>query len=128
MLKMLEGKAGYVYYIAVSTTHQRKGIGSLLLRDAVAYLQSRGAAEIYASVGEDNVESNVLFKGHGFRRTNYGEVSRKYGMLKAVGMYRDVRRSRRDRAGAGRSCHLELLRKERSLAPLQRLFRELRQN
>ena len=88
MLKMLEGKAGYVYYIAVSTTHQRKGIGSLLLRDAVAYLQSRGAAEIYASVGEDNVESNALFKGHGFRRTNYGEVSRKYGMLKAVGMYR----------------------------------------
>lgn len=88
MLKMLEAKAGYVYYIAVSGPHQRKGIGSVLLRDAIELLTSEGAVEVYASVGEHNAESNALFKGHGFRRTSYGEVSRKYGMLKAVGMYR----------------------------------------
>ena len=41
-------------------------------------------------MGEDNVESNALFKGNGFRRTSYGEVSRKYGMLKAVSMYRSM--------------------------------------
>jgi len=43
---------------------------------------------VYASVGEDNVESNALFRNRGFRQTGFGEVSRKYGMLKAMSMYR----------------------------------------
>jgi ribosomal protein S18 acetylase RimI-like enzyme len=90
MLKVLQEGAGYVYYIAVSSAHQGKGIGTTLLRDAVAYLTSEGIKEVYASVGEHNVESNALFLGNGFRRTNYGEVSRKYGMLKAISMYRSM--------------------------------------
>ncbi len=88
MLKMLEGNAGYVYYIAVSAAHRRRGIGSVLLRDAVALFTSRGATEVYASVGEHNEESNALFRGHGFTKTNYLGVSRKYGVLKAMAMYR----------------------------------------
>jgi len=90
MLKVLQEDAGYVYYIAVSSAHQGKGIGTKLLRDAITYLTSSGIREVYASVGEHNVESNRLFLGNGFRRTNYGEVSRKYGMLKAVSMYRSM--------------------------------------
>lgn len=88
MLKTLEKTAGYVYYIAVVPAQRGKGIGSLLLRDAISYLASLGATEVYASVGEDNAESNALFRGNGFRQTSYGEVSRKYGMLRALGMYR----------------------------------------
>jgi ribosomal protein S18 acetylase RimI-like enzyme len=90
MLKVLDGKAGYVYYVAVASAHRGKGIGSRLVRDAVAYLTSSEVKEVYASVGEDNVESNALFRGNGFRKTNYVEVSRKYGMLKAVSMYRSM--------------------------------------
>jgi ribosomal protein S18 acetylase RimI-like enzyme len=90
MLKMLEEKAGYVYYIAVDSSHQGRGIGSRLLLDSIEYLSSKGATEVYASVGEDNVPSNRLFRGHGFRKTSYGEVSRKYGMLKAIAMYRSM--------------------------------------
>jgi ribosomal protein S18 acetylase RimI-like enzyme len=90
MLKVLDGKAGYVYYVAVSPAHRGKGIGSRLVRDAVAHLASTEVKEVYASVGEDNVESNALFRGNGFRKTSYLEVSRKYGMLKAVSMYRSM--------------------------------------
>src|SRR5689334_20059341 len=35
MLKMLEGKAGYVYYIAVARAVRKKGIGKLLLEDSL---------------------------------------------------------------------------------------------
>jgi GNAT superfamily N-acetyltransferase len=90
MLKILSERAGYVYYIAVSSAHRRKGMGAFLLRDAVAFLTSSGPKEVYASVGEDNVESNALFRGNGFRKTTYGEVSKKYGMLKAMSMYRSM--------------------------------------
>ena len=88
MLKIVEGVAGYVYYIAVIPSSRRKSLGSKLLHDAVELLTSQGGKEIYASVGEDNVESNALFRSNGFRRTGFGEVSRKYGMLKAMSMYR----------------------------------------
>jgi ribosomal protein S18 acetylase RimI-like enzyme len=88
MLKTMEKTAGYVYYIAVGPEHRGKRIGSRLLRDAVSFLTSVGAKEVYASVGEDNVESNALFRGHGFRKTSYGEVSRKYGIIRAINMYR----------------------------------------
>lgn len=90
MLKTMEKGAGYVYYVAVASAHRRRGVGSRLLRDAVSYLRSVGANEVYASVGEDNAESNALFRGHGFRKTSFGEVSRKYGMIRAVSMYRSM--------------------------------------
>jgi ribosomal protein S18 acetylase RimI-like enzyme len=90
MLKMLQEKAGYVYYIAVGSAHRGTGIGSKLLRDALAMFASEGLTEVFASVGEDNIESNALFRGNGFRKTTYGEVSRNYGMLKAVSMYRSM--------------------------------------
>lgn len=90
MLKVLPEKAGYVYYIAVRSSFQRKGYGKRLLHDAIGYLRSRGVSEVYASVGEDNAESNALFKGNGFRRTSFAEVSRRYGMLKAMAMYRSM--------------------------------------
>jgi len=88
MLKLVEERAGYVYYIAVGSASRGMGFGTKLLRDAVGQLSAAGAKEVYASVGEDNVESNALFRGNGFRRTGYGEVAHKYGRLKAVSMYR----------------------------------------
>jgi ribosomal protein S18 acetylase RimI-like enzyme len=90
MLKMLSERAGYVYYIAVSPSSRRMGIGSRLLVDSLDYFARLGVTEVYASVGEDNAESNALFLGRGFRRTDYGQVSKKYGMLKALSMYRSM--------------------------------------
>jgi ribosomal protein S18 acetylase RimI-like enzyme len=90
MLKLLSKEAGYVYYIAVLPSHRGKGIGRRLVTDSLAHFSRAGAGEVYATVGEDNEESNALFRGQGFRRTDFGEVSRKYGAIRALAMYRGM--------------------------------------
>jgi ribosomal protein S18 acetylase RimI-like enzyme len=90
MLKALSKEAGYVYYIAVRPSFRGKGIGRRLLIDSLDLFTSRGATEVYASVGEHNVESNALFQGQGFRKTDFGQVSKRYGPLKALSMYRSM--------------------------------------
>lgn len=90
MLKLLTKEAGYVYYIAVVPSSRGKGLATKLLLDALDYFARVGATEVYASVGEDNEESKALFLGRGFRRTDFGEVSKKYGSLRALAMYRGM--------------------------------------
>jgi ribosomal protein S18 acetylase RimI-like enzyme len=90
MLKTLAKEAGYVYYIAVRPSTRGKGIGSRLLVDALDHFARGGATEVYASVGEHNVESNALFLGRGFRKTDFGQVAKKYGPIRALTMYRSM--------------------------------------
>jgi ribosomal protein S18 acetylase RimI-like enzyme len=88
MLEMLDKKTGYVYYIAVPPEHRGHKIASRLVEFSLNRFQEKGAEIVFASVSEDNEESNALFKTHGFRPTNYGEVSKRYGKLGAINMYR----------------------------------------
>jgi ribosomal protein S18 acetylase RimI-like enzyme len=90
MLKRLGEDAGYVYYIAVLPNLRGRGIGARLVVDSLSYFARAGAGEVYASVGEDNEESNALFAGQGFVRTDFGRVSKKYGAFKALSMYRSM--------------------------------------
>ena len=92
MLKTLEvGSVGYVYYIAVAKSQRKKGIGKLLLEDALRIFKSYGTQEVYASVEKDNEPSEALFASEGFSRTTFGDVSKKYGKLHAVNMYNAMR-------------------------------------
>ncbi len=88
MLKRLSERIGYVYYVAVLRNQRRKGIGSRLLQDALDYFASLGVGEVYASIEDDNAESLALFRSKDFSRTNYSEVSRRYGVIRALGLYR----------------------------------------
>ena len=88
MLKTLEPGVGYVYYIAVAKTHRKKGIGKLLLEDALRLFKDAGAQEVFASVEEDNEPSERLFGSEGFTRTSFIEVSKKHGNLRTINMYR----------------------------------------
>jgi ribosomal protein S18 acetylase RimI-like enzyme len=88
MLKTLEGDLGYVFYIAVARTQRKRGIGKLLLDDALRLFKASGVKEVFASVEEDNEPSESLFASEGFTPTNFGEVSRKHGSLHALNMYR----------------------------------------
>jgi len=90
MLKFLRDGVGYVYYIAVVPAFRRRGMGRRLLQDSLDRLARAGAREVYATVGEHNVESTALFLGRGFRRTDLGQVSKKYGPLGALSMYRGM--------------------------------------
>jgi len=90
MLRTLSEGAGYVYYIAVVRDSRRKRIGSRLLDRSIDYFSGQGIKEVYASIEEDNVESAGLFKSRGFEKTNYNDLSKKYGMLGAINMYRKM--------------------------------------
>ncbi len=87
MLKTLEAGLGYVYYIAVAKSQRGKGVGGLLLEDALRYFGAAGMKEVYASVETDNVASEALFRSEGFVKTSFGEVSRKYGTFGAMVLY-----------------------------------------
>jgi ribosomal protein S18 acetylase RimI-like enzyme len=88
MLKMLEGNAGYVYYIAVARAARKRGIGKLLLEDSLKRFKESGAKEVFASVEKDNEPSEELFASEGFTKTSFSEVSKKHGSLHTLNMYR----------------------------------------
>jgi L-amino acid N-acyltransferase YncA len=90
MLTNISAEAGYVYYIAVAPAQRKMGIGARLLRDALEYFADNGSEEAYASIEEGNVESMALFTSAGFRETGHAELSRKYGALRALDMYRKM--------------------------------------
>ncbi len=88
MTKTLDPNIGYVYYIAVAKAQRRKGIAKLLLEDSLRLFKSAGAKDVFASVEEDNAPSEGLFASEGFTPTSFNEVSKKYGNLHTVNMYR----------------------------------------
>jgi ribosomal protein S18 acetylase RimI-like enzyme len=91
MLKNIEPKIGYVYYIAVSTTYRNRKIGSALLEHSLGYFSNLGAAVVFASLTvEHGGGSKALFESHGFVETNFGQVSKRYGKLHALNMYRKM--------------------------------------
>ena len=90
MLKTLEERAGYVFYIAVAKAHRKEGIGKILLEDALTHFKSLQVREVFASVEEDNEPSERLFASEGFARTSFGEVSKNYGHLHTLNMYRTM--------------------------------------
>ncbi|MGH9918302.1 MAG: GNAT family N-acetyltransferase [Nitrososphaerales archaeon] len=90
MLKVLPEGAGYVYYIAVPPHFRRQGIGGRLLDDALSKFAVRGVNDVYASVGEDNAESNALFTSRGFTKVEGSEMAGRYGRIRAFVMYREM--------------------------------------
>ena len=88
MLKTLEGTVGYVYYIAVARASRNKGIGKLLLEDALRLFKASNLKEAFASVEKDNEPSEALFASEGFIKTSFSEVSKRHGSLHTVNMYR----------------------------------------
>ena len=90
MLKILVESVGYVYYIAVAKASRKKGIGKLLLEDALRHFKASKVIEVFASVEKDNEPSEALFASEGFTRTSFGQISKKHGSLHAVNMYREM--------------------------------------
>ena len=87
MVRNVEPRVGYVYYIAVARESRRRGVARLLLEDAIDRFQKPGLKEVFASAETENIPSEKLFESEGFTRTNFGEVSKKYGRLHSMDMY-----------------------------------------
>jgi ribosomal protein S18 acetylase RimI-like enzyme len=88
MLKTLEARVGYVYYIAVAKAHRKMGIAKLLLEDSLRRFREEGVEEVYAGVEKGNIPSEGLFTSEGFTQTSFGEVSKRFGAIRALNMYR----------------------------------------
>jgi ribosomal protein S18 acetylase RimI-like enzyme len=88
MPKSIEPSVGYVFYVAVTPAHRGTGVARQLLRDALQRFRSTGAKEVFASVEEDNIPSEKLFEAEGFKRTSLLEVTKRYGPVRALNMYR----------------------------------------
>jgi len=88
MLKTLEARVGYIYYIAVARAHRRMGVARLLLEDSLGRFRDGGIEEVYAGVEMGNVPSASLFRSEGFAQTSFAEVSKEFGTIHAINMYR----------------------------------------
>jgi ribosomal protein S18 acetylase RimI-like enzyme len=86
ILETLVPEAGYVYYLAVSASHRRQGVGALLLDDAIARFRAAGAEVVYAAAEEDNHASIALFRSRGFRTVERDEAGYREGGLGAWGL------------------------------------------
>ena len=88
MLKRLEARVGYIYYIAVAKAHRKMGTARLLLEDSLEHFREEGVEEVYAGVEVGNLPSEGLFSSEGFTKTSFGEVSKRFGAIRAINMYR----------------------------------------
>jgi ribosomal protein S18 acetylase RimI-like enzyme len=88
ILKSLGPGVGYIYYVAVSRAHRRRGVARSLLNDALERYKIEGVTEVFASMEVDNTPSERLFAMDGFTRTTFSDVSKRFGLLRALNMYR----------------------------------------
>lgn len=86
MLERLVPEVGYVYYLAVGTSHRREGVGGRLLDDALDRFRGEGVKVVYAAAEEENQASLALFRSRGFRTVARDEPSYREGGLGAQGL------------------------------------------
>ena len=86
LLEMLTPEVGYVYYLAVGKGYRYRGLGGILLDDALGRFRARGAQIVYAAAEEDNAVSLRLFRSRGFRTIERRELGYKEGGLGAWGL------------------------------------------
>jgi ribosomal protein S18 acetylase RimI-like enzyme len=86
LLDWLAPEVGYVYYLSVGRSHRQRGIGGLLLDDALGIFRRGGATVVYGAVEEDNQASLALFRSRGFRMVERKETSYRDGGLGAWGL------------------------------------------
>ena len=81
---------GHVISIAVLPEHRRKGIGTAMLKEALARMSERyGVSECYLEVRVSNTPAISLYENLGFRRTDtipkyYGDGEDAYVMTKIL--------------------------------------------
>ncbi len=61
-----DGHRGWVYYLAVSPTHRRSGLGRALMAAAEAWLRARGAPKLQLMVREANEGALAFYAALGF--------------------------------------------------------------
>ena len=90
MVKRLDSKTGYIYYMAVLPEYRGKKIGGKLLDRSITHFSDAGLDMVFASLMQEHDDANQLFKSREFKEINFGEVARRYGKLHALNLYRKM--------------------------------------
>lgn len=65
----LRGPAGVLYDLVADPDHRRQGVGSALLKAALAELRAKGAPRVVLFTADKNHVAQGMFAAAGFRRT-----------------------------------------------------------
>ena len=79
--------SGYVYYAAVTPSERGKGVGGVLVDDALGLLRAEGAREIFACARAENAASIQLLRSRDFVATSFPEIVRSKGFVAAVSLW-----------------------------------------
>ena len=79
--------SGYVYYAAVTPSERGKGVGGVLVDDALGLLRAEGAREIFACARAENAASIQLLRSRDFVVTSFPEIARSKGFVAAVSLW-----------------------------------------
>ena len=85
-IKLGKTKIGYIFWIAVHPDHRRRGIAGELIRAAINRFIEEKADVVYASIEEDNLPSEILFKKQGFSEMTRKQLWNIYGP-KTIALY-----------------------------------------
>lgn len=71
-----DGHRGWVYYLCVSTSHQRVGLGSELMRAAEEWLREKGAVKVQLMVRRENESAMSFYERVGYEPSDVNVLSR----------------------------------------------------
>jgi ribosomal protein S18 acetylase RimI-like enzyme len=71
-----DGHRGWVYYLAVRTTHQRQGVGSELMSAAEKWLRQTGAVKVQLMVRNENESALKFYRRVGYETSDVNVLSR----------------------------------------------------
>jgi ribosomal protein S18 acetylase RimI-like enzyme len=72
-----DGHRAWVYYLAVAPAHQRKGIGSELMRAAEGWLREMGAVKVQLMVRSENESALNFYGSVGYQTSDVKVLSRR---------------------------------------------------
>jgi ribosomal protein S18 acetylase RimI-like enzyme len=71
-----DGHRGWVYYLAVRTTHQRQGVGSELMSAAEEWQRQTGAVKVQLMVRNENESALRFYRRVGYETSDVNVLSR----------------------------------------------------
>jgi ribosomal protein S18 acetylase RimI-like enzyme len=71
-----DGHRGWVYYLCVSTSHQRAGLGSKLMWAAEEWLREKGAVKVQLMVRSENEPAMIFYERVGYEPSEVNVLSR----------------------------------------------------
>jgi ribosomal protein S18 acetylase RimI-like enzyme len=71
-----DGHRGWVYYLAVSPAHQRRGLGAELISAAEDWLRSVGAVKVQLMVRHTNHRTKSFYAGLGYEDADVSVLAR----------------------------------------------------